>query len=102
MVAEEAPKDTVDLTSTEAVPLEVTAADDAPSYVINLEFYFCDLDGVSGENLEKNWNEKHRDALYSSESEQSEKEIDEYQCDKCNSKFQNAGQLRRHRKSNHR
>ena len=33
MVAEEAPKDTVDLTSTEAVPLEVTAADDAPNEV---------------------------------------------------------------------
>ena len=33
MVAEESPKDTVDLTSTEAVPLEVTTADDAPNEV---------------------------------------------------------------------
>ena len=33
MVAEKAPKDTVDLTSTEAVPLEVTAADDAPNEI---------------------------------------------------------------------
>jgi hypothetical protein len=102
-VAEEAPLEPFDETTTEAVAVEVTAADDdALNEVNNFECYFCDLDCVSEENLENHWHEKHSDALYSSESEQSEKESDEYNCEKCNSKFQNAGQLRRHRKKNHR
>ena len=95
-LAEEASMEPVDKTTTDAVAVEVTAE------VTNFECYFCDLDCVDEKNLENHWYEKHKDALYSSESEQSEKEIDEYHCENCNSKFKNAGQLRRHRKSNHR
>ena len=98
-VATEALKDPVEA----AVAGEAIAAGDVSSEVevTDFECCFCDLDCLNEESLEDHWHEMHRDALELSNAEESEEECNEYKCEVCNTKFKNAGQLRRHTKNNH-